>query len=92
MKLETKLYNQGYTAGKKSCMYNLGTKKEPKAITWNNYLDLLCEMGGVAQEDTEIGEIETDIRYFVVRRSKGHDGRKIDVMARVVFPEMGGLE
>jgi len=92
MKIEAKEYNQGYTAGRRSAMYNLGTKETPKAITRYNYLDLLCEMVGVAYEDTELGETETDIRYFVIRRSKGRDGRKIDVVARVEFPEMRGIE
>jgi len=43
-------YNKGIAAGRKSGAYNLGTTASPVAITKTNIIDLLINLGGVADE------------------------------------------
>jgi hypothetical protein len=81
-------YNQGNKAGRKSRSYNLGTEKEPIQVRPGNFLDLLVEMEGVAEEDIDfIMEKLERPKYYLLRVGVSDKGKEIDVIARISFEQ-----
>lgn len=80
-----KEYNQGYKAGRKSGMFNLGGVNEPIRIGPGNILDLFVDMEGVSEEDRDWSGISkpTVLHYLFRYEFDEHTERRI-VMARII--------
>ena len=79
---EIPAYNQGYTAGKKSGAFNLGTNANPLKIAPNNILDLFVDMDAVALEnETRFGGSRPEAVYYLTRVGMDNDSKTVRVVA-----------